>query len=194
MKQKGIWLRKGLALYHLAPSELALALLVREKPLTAQQLSAALTEKGTRLDRKQLGKILAKLERAGAVETAAGKYICQNETILHYPTTYSESQLLDIIGMTQNTVNGQAVFYEHQLPWQQRGLKQDIIKQAPCSRFGNAALTVYFRRNQLLYARVLISSVTFAMNSSTSIVVVSPLRSRTERLPASASFAPRTSM
>ena len=55
-------------------------------------------------------KILAKLERAGAVETAAGKYICQNETILHYPTTYSESQLLDIIGMTQNTVNGQAVF------------------------------------------------------------------------------------
>ena len=28
MKQKGIWLRKGLALYHLAPSELALALLV----------------------------------------------------------------------------------------------------------------------------------------------------------------------
>ena len=110
MKQKGIWLRKGLALYHLAPSELALALLVREKPLTAQQLSAALTEKGTRLDRKQLGKILAKLERAGAVETAAGKNICQNETILHYPTTYSESQLLDIIGMTQNTVNGQAVF------------------------------------------------------------------------------------
>ena len=66
--------------------------------------------KGNRLDRKQLGKILAKLERAGAVETAAGKYICQNETILHYPTTYSESQLLDIIGMTQNTVNGQAVF------------------------------------------------------------------------------------
>ena len=45
MKQKGIWLRKGLALYHLAPSELALALLVREKPLTTQQLSAALTEK-----------------------------------------------------------------------------------------------------------------------------------------------------
>ena len=110
MKQKGIWLRNGWRLHHLNAEELALALLVREKPLTAQQLSAALTEKGTRLDRKQLGKILAKLERAGAVETAAGKYICQNGTILHYPTTYSESQLLDIIGMTQNTVNGQAVF------------------------------------------------------------------------------------
>ena len=110
MKQNGIWLKKGLVPYHLNASELALALLVRETPLTAQQLSAALTEKEIRLDRKQLGKILAKLERAGAVETAEGKYICQNETILHYPMTYSESQLLDIIGMTQNTVNGQAVF------------------------------------------------------------------------------------
>ena len=110
MKQNGIWLKKGLVPYHLNASELALALLVRETPLTASQLSAALTEKGIRLDRKQLGKILAKLERAGAVEMAAGKYISQNETILHYPMTYSESQLLDIIGMTQNTVNGQAVF------------------------------------------------------------------------------------
>lgn len=56
MKQKGIWLRNGWRLHHLNAAELALALLVREKPLTAQQLSAALTEKGTRLDRKQLGK------------------------------------------------------------------------------------------------------------------------------------------
>ena len=55
MKQKGIWLRNGWRLHHLNAAELALALLVREKPLTAQQLSAALTEKGTRLDRKQLG-------------------------------------------------------------------------------------------------------------------------------------------
>ena len=66
MKQNGIWLKKGLILYHLNASELALALLVREKPLSVQQLSEALTEKGIRLDRKQLGKILAKLERAGA--------------------------------------------------------------------------------------------------------------------------------
>lgn len=72
MKQKGIWLRNGWGLHHLNAAELALALLVREKPLTAQQLSAALTEKGTRLDRKQLGKILAKLERAGAVERRQG--------------------------------------------------------------------------------------------------------------------------
>lgn len=110
MKQNGIWLKKGLSLYHLNASELALALLVREKPLSASQLSAALTEKGIRLDRKQLGKILAKLERAGAIETVDGNYICQNAKLLNYPTKYSESQLLDIVGMTQDTINGQAVF------------------------------------------------------------------------------------
>ena len=110
MKQNGIWLKKGLVPYHLNASELALALLVREKPLSAQQLSAALTEKGIRLDRKQLGKILAKLERAGAVKTVNGNYICQNTKLLNYSTKYSESQLLDIVGLTQHTENGQAVF------------------------------------------------------------------------------------
>ena len=110
MKQNGIWLKKGLVPYHLNDSELALALLVREKPLSAQQLSAALTEKGIRLDRKQLGRILAKLERAGAVKTVNGNYICQNTKLLNYSTKYSESQLLDIVGLTQHTVNGQAVF------------------------------------------------------------------------------------
>ena len=110
MKQKGIWLRNGWRLHHLNAAELALALLVREKPLSAQQLSAALTEKGIRLDRKQLGKILAKLERAGAVKTVNGNYICQNTKLLNYSTKYSESQLLDIVGLTQHTVNGQAVF------------------------------------------------------------------------------------
>ena len=110
MTQNGIWLKKGLVPYHLNASELALTLLVREKPLSAQQLSAALTEKGIRLDRKQLGKILAKLERAGAVKTVNGNYICQNTKLLNYSTKYSESQLLDIVGLTQHTVNGQAVF------------------------------------------------------------------------------------
>ena len=110
MKQNGIWLKKGRVLYHLNASELALALLVREKPLSVQQLSEALTEKGIRLDRKQLGKILAKLERVGAVKKVNGNYICQNAKLLNYSTKYSESQLLDIVGLTQHTVNGQAVF------------------------------------------------------------------------------------
>lgn len=110
MKQNGIWLKKGLSLHHLNASELALALLVREKPMSASQFAAALTEKGIRLDRKQLGKILAKLERAGAIQRVDGNYICQNTKLLNYPTKYSESQLLDLVGMTQNTVNGQAIF------------------------------------------------------------------------------------
>ena len=44
------------------------------------------------------------------------------------------------------------------------------------------------------FLRVLISLTTISTKASCSIVVVSPLRSRTLRLPASASLAPRTSI
>ena len=43
---KGIWLRCGLLPYYLRGQQLALALLLRDKPRTAAQLAAALTEKG----------------------------------------------------------------------------------------------------------------------------------------------------
>ena len=42
---KGIWLRCGLLPYRLRGQQLALALLLRDKPRTAAQLAAALTEK-----------------------------------------------------------------------------------------------------------------------------------------------------
>lgn len=45
---KGIWLRRGLLPYYLTGHRLALALLLRDKPSTAAQLAAALTEKGYR--------------------------------------------------------------------------------------------------------------------------------------------------
>ena len=47
---KGIWLRRGLLPYYLTGHRLALALLLRDKPSTAAQLAAALTEKGYRTD------------------------------------------------------------------------------------------------------------------------------------------------
>lgn len=42
---KGLWLRRGLLPYYLTGHRLALALLLRDKPSTAAQLAAALTEK-----------------------------------------------------------------------------------------------------------------------------------------------------
>ena len=43
---KGLWLRCGLLPYYLRGQLLALALLLRDKPRTAAQLAAALTEGG----------------------------------------------------------------------------------------------------------------------------------------------------
>lgn len=88
---KGIWLRRGLLPYYLTGHRLALALLLRDKPSTAAQLAAALTEKGYRTDPQTLEKSLARLTR---LDTAR----------------YSESQLLDLVGMTQSTVNGTAFY------------------------------------------------------------------------------------
>lgn len=56
---KGIWLRRGLLPYYLTGHRLALALLLRDKPSTAAQLAAALTEKGYRTDPQTLEKSLA---------------------------------------------------------------------------------------------------------------------------------------
>lgn len=54
---KGIWLRRGLLPYYLTGHRLALALLLRDKPSTAAQLAAALTDPQTlekSLDRKSV--------------------------------------------------------------------------------------------------------------------------------------------
>lgn len=62
---KGIWLRRGLLPYYLTGHRLALALLLRDKPSTAAQLAAALTEKGYRTTPQTLEKSLARLTRLG---------------------------------------------------------------------------------------------------------------------------------
>ena len=68
---KGIWLRRGLLPYYLTGHRLALALLLRDKPSTAAQLAAALTEKGYRTDPQTLEKSLARLSRSPTTSTAA---------------------------------------------------------------------------------------------------------------------------
>ena len=96
---KGIWLRRGLLPYYLTGHRLALALLLRDKPSTAAQLAAALTEKGYRTDR---------LTRLGIVSVSDNVYRCTCEKL--DTARYSESQLLDLVGMTQSTVNGTAFY------------------------------------------------------------------------------------
>ena len=71
---KGIWLRRGLLPYYLTGHRLALALLLRDKPSTAAQLTAALTEEGYRTDPQTLEKSLARLTRLGIVSVSDGVY------------------------------------------------------------------------------------------------------------------------
>lgn len=89
---KGIWLRRGLLPYY----------------LTGHRLAAALTEKGYRTAPHTLEKSLARLTRLGIVSVSDSVYRCTCEKL--DAARYSESQLLDLVGMTQSTVNGTAFY------------------------------------------------------------------------------------
>lgn len=105
---KSIWLRCGLLPYYLRGQQLALALLLRDKPRTAAQLAAALTEKGYPCDPHTLEKSLARLAKRGIVSVSDGVYRCTVSKLDVAP--YTENQLLDLVGMTQSTVNGTAFY------------------------------------------------------------------------------------
>ena len=105
---KGIWLRCGLLPYYLRGQQLALALLLRDKPRTAAQLAAALTEKGYPSDPQTLEKSLTRLAKRGIVSVSDGVYRCTVSKLDAAP--YTENQLLDLVGMTQSTVNGTAFY------------------------------------------------------------------------------------
>lgn len=105
---KGIWLRCGLLPYYLRGQQLALALLLRDKPRTAAQLAAALTERSYPSDPQTLEKSLARLAKRGIVSVSDGVYRCTVSKLDAAPHT--ENQLLDLVGMTQSTVNGTAFY------------------------------------------------------------------------------------
>ena len=83
-------------------------LLLRDKPRTAAQLAAALTEKGYPCDSQMLEKSLARLSKRGILSVSDGVYRCTSPKL--DATPYTENQLLDLVGMTQSTVNGTAFY------------------------------------------------------------------------------------
>ena len=54
-KASNIWVRRGLLLHRLHGQELALALLLKQKPMSAPQICSSLLEKEIRFDRKKIG-------------------------------------------------------------------------------------------------------------------------------------------
>ena len=73
--KKGIWIRNKIVPYYLKGTKLALAMLLAEKTLSASQIATAISEKGIKCDRKELGKMLASLERMGVVTLTDGAYL-----------------------------------------------------------------------------------------------------------------------
>ena len=108
--KKGIWIRNKIIPYYLKGAKLALAMLLTEKTLSVSQIATAISEKGIKCDRKELGKMLASLERMGVVTLTDGAYSCSTKKLKNCPVAYSEDQLIDLIGMTQGTVNGKAFY------------------------------------------------------------------------------------
>ena len=99
-KASNIWVRRGLLLHRLHGQELALALLLKQKPMSAPQICSSLLED---------------LEWWGVVSNDSGVYSCQCAVLDNCQERYNESQLIDLIGLTQNTVNGQS-FYSSMPP------------------------------------------------------------------------------
>ena len=54
--------------------------------------------------------MLASLERMGVITLLDGIYSCNSKKLKNCQIPYSEDQLIDLIGMTQGTVNGKAFY------------------------------------------------------------------------------------
>ena len=106
----GMWVRKGGMPYYVKGRKLALALLLKEKPMSRAQLLEAIKENGLNCDPKELDKMLASLSSLGVISAADGIYTGNSDILNNCKAQYTESQLLDLIGMTQGTVNGQAFY------------------------------------------------------------------------------------
>ena len=100
--------RCGLLPYYLRGQQLALALLLRDKPRTAAQLAAALTEKTIPVTRRRWKNRWPALQSAASCQSPTVSTAAQSLQAGRRP--YTENQLLDLVGMTQSTVNGTAFY------------------------------------------------------------------------------------
>lgn len=106
----GVWVRKGVVPYYLKGRKLALALLLREKPMSRAQLLEAITNKSIKFNQKELDKMLANLIHLGVIALTDGIYTGDFDKLSGCKVHYTEGQLLDLVGMTQGMVNGQAFY------------------------------------------------------------------------------------
>lgn len=143
---KGIWLRCGLLPYYLRGQQLALALLLgisRAPPPSSRRRSP---KRAISVTRRRWKNCWPASQSAASCRFPTGVYRCTVSKLDAAP--YTENQLLDLIGMTQGTVNGTALLHrcpacKRQLPRPQRLLN---LQSPPRNDPGRALLLSYVLR------------------------------------------------
>lgn len=115
MRNKKKPMPKGVLLFtplpwRLSGAGLALALLLRDHPMSGAELRRACEAEGLRLDVKETARLLTVLVRRGVVRAEGGKYLCRHPALTGLCCTLSDRQLLELVGLTQFTVDGR-MFY-----------------------------------------------------------------------------------
>lgn len=110
LPRTGVWLWHGPLPWRLQGGQLALALLLREQPMTWPALCAACRERQPGLPPEALRRRLQRLQRRGVVREQGGLYTAQCGALSRYDSIYTADQLLDWVGLTQNTLAGRAFF------------------------------------------------------------------------------------
>ena len=115
MRNKKKPMPKGVLLFtplpwRLSGPGLALALLLRDHPMSGPELRKACEQQGLHLDARQSAALLARLIRRGVVRLEDGRYVCRHKALAGVACALSDRQLLELVGLTQFTVGGR-MFY-----------------------------------------------------------------------------------
>lgn len=78
--------------------------------MSRAQLIEAITNKSVGCNQKEIDKMLEGLVNLGVSTLTDGIYTADSDKLSDCKVRYTEDQLLDLVGMTQGTVSGQAFY------------------------------------------------------------------------------------
>lgn len=96
------WILKG--------TELFMSLLLHDHPMSSHELLKMCEKEGLTLDTKGAAHTLSNLKKKGVITFEDGRYFCRLKALQKVGCQLSERQILDLIGLTQSTVNGKAFY------------------------------------------------------------------------------------
>lgn len=110
LPRRGLWVWNGLLPRRLQGGGLAVALLLRQKPMTFAALYALCRQQETPMDAARLQKLLARLVRWGVLRKEGETYTARCGALDRCEGLYTTAQLLDLVGLSQATAGGRAFY------------------------------------------------------------------------------------